>query len=191
MPSGGEQAKLGFLSSQHVGFTEGPKPGKPLGGVPMEWIFPVTDLRGWLESERKRLRQAKGEKQPEKKAETPAEPSRDNALEMLLGNVPVVDEVVVEEKKEEEPKPRIPAKKGKRKGRKEGGEAKGRPPKFECRKGIRRAAAPYRPCPRTRIHDVGRGLPNPIVRAGLEPQAEPNHSGQRRKRWVGKRKNVA
>jgi hypothetical protein len=116
MPSGGEQAKLGFLSSQHVGFTEGPKPGKPLGGVPMEWIFPVTDLRGWLESERKRLRQAKGEKQPEKKAETPAEPSRDNALEMLLGNVPVVDEVVVEEKKEEEPKPRIPAKKGKRKG---------------------------------------------------------------------------
>jgi hypothetical protein len=116
MPSGGEQAKLGFLSSQHVGFTEGPKPGKPLGGVPMEWIFPVTDLRGWLESERKRLRQAKGEKQPEKKAETPAEPSRDNALEMLLGNAPIVDEVIVEEKKEEEPKPRIPAKKGKRKG---------------------------------------------------------------------------
>lgn len=86
----------------------------------MEWIFPVTVLREWLESERKRLRHAKGQKEPEQSAPK-AEESRDNALEMLLGNVAMVkDEKKEEEEKEKEKKPRTPGKKGKRRqGKKE------------------------------------------------------------------------
>ena len=72
----------------------------------MEWIFPVPILREWLKNEQVRLRGARGEQQhqePEKPKT--AEPSRDSALDQLLGIAPVRDdfEEKVDEVKEEEP----------------------------------------------------------------------------------------